>query len=84
MVEIKARFDEANKSEWANRLAESASARLRACRTEDPASWPWWLRREDQGLQTYVHIATGNYNPSTSKMYTDLGLLATNRKSGLT
>ena len=40
------------------------------------------IRREDQGLQTYVHIATGNYNPTTSKVYTDLGLLTANAEIG--
>jgi polyphosphate kinase len=40
------------------------------------------IRREDHGLQTYVHIATGNYNPTTSKVYTDLGLLTANAEIG--
>jgi polyphosphate kinase len=40
------------------------------------------VRREDHGLQTYVHIATGNYNPATAKLYTDLGLLTTNSEIG--
>jgi polyphosphate kinase len=40
------------------------------------------IRREKHGLQTYVHVATGNYNPTTSKVYTDLGLLTANPEIG--
>jgi polyphosphate kinase len=40
------------------------------------------VRREDHGLQTYVHIATGNYNPTTSKLYTDLGLMTSDPDIG--
>ena len=40
------------------------------------------IRREEHGLQTYVHVATGNYNPTTSKVYTDLGLFTANAEIG--
>jgi polyphosphate kinase len=40
------------------------------------------VRREDDGLQTYTHIATGNYNPTTSRVYTDLGLLTNDSMIG--
>ena len=40
------------------------------------------VRREEHGLQTYTHISTGNYNPTTSRVYTDLGLLTSDSMIG--
>jgi polyphosphate kinase len=76
VVEIKARFDEENNIEWAKRLAESGVHvvyGLVGLKTHSKVTLV--VRREEDGLQTYTHIATGNYNPVTSKLYTDLGLL---------
>jgi polyphosphate kinase len=76
VVEIKARFDEENNIEWAERLAESGVHvvyGLVGLKTHSKVALV--VRREEDGLQTYTHIATGNYNPTTSKVYTDLGLL---------
>ena len=76
VVEIKARFDEENNIEWAKRLAESGVHvvyGIVGLKTHSKVALV--VRREDDGLQTYTHIATGNYNPTTSKVYTDLGLL---------
>ncbi len=83
VVEIKARFDEENNIEWAKRLAESGVHvvyGLVDLKTHSKVTLV--VRREEQGLQTYVHIATGNYNPTTSKIYTDLGLLTTDSEIG--
>jgi len=83
VVEIKARFDEENNIEWAQRLAESGIHvvyGLVDLKTHSKVTLV--VRREDQGLQTYVHIATGNYNPTTSKIYTDLGLLTSDSEIG--
>jgi polyphosphate kinase len=83
VVEIKARFDEANNIEWANRLAESGIHVVYGhVGLKTHGKLTLVVRREDEGLQTYVHIATGNYNPTTSKVYTDLGLITTNPEIG--
>ncbi|HEX6649540.1 MAG TPA: polyphosphate kinase 1 [Pyrinomonadaceae bacterium] len=76
VVEIKARFDEEHNIEWAKRLAESGVHvvyGLVGLKTHSKVALV--VRREDDGLQTYTHIATGNYNPTTSRVYTDFGLL---------
>jgi polyphosphate kinase len=76
VVEIKARFDEEHNIEWAKRLSESGVHvvyGLMGLKTHSKVTLI--VRREEDGLKTYTHISTGNYNPTTSKLYTDLGLL---------
>jgi polyphosphate kinase len=83
VVEIKARFDEENNIEWAGRLVEAGVHvvyGLEKLKTHSKVALV--IRHEDHGLQTYVHIATGNYNPTTSKVYTDLGVLTANAEIG--
>ena len=83
VVEIKARFDEENNIEWAKRLAESGVHvvyGLVGLKTHSKVALV--VRREENGLQTYTHVATGNYNPTTSKIYTDLGVLTSNSEIG--
>ena len=83
VVEIKARFDEENNIEWATRLAESGVHvvyGLVNLKTHSKVALV--VRREEQGLQTYTHVSTGNYNPTTSKIYTDLGLVTSDPDIG--
>jgi polyphosphate kinase len=83
VVEIKARFDEENNIEWAGRLVEAGVHVVYGLvKLKTHSKVALVIRKEDQGLQTYVHVATGNYNPTTSKVYTDLGLLTANAEIG--
>lgn len=76
VVELKARFDEANNIAWSRRLEEAGVHvvyGLVGYKIHCKAALV--VRRDPDGIRRYVHLATGNYNPTTAKIYTDLGLL---------
>ena len=83
LVELKARFDEENNIIWARKL-EKAGCHviygLVGLKTHSKITLV--VRKEDDGIRRYVHLGTGNYNDSTAKLYTDLGLLTSSKPIG--
>ncbi len=81
MVELKARFDEENNLIWAKAL-ENAGAHviygIPGFKVHAKATLI--TRRVDNGLKQYAHLATGNYNPQTAKIYTDTSYMTSNEE----
>ena len=76
VVELKARFDEANNILWARRLEEAGVHvvyGLLGCKIH--AKMCLVVRKDDDAIRRYLHLSTGNYNPNTARFYTDLSLL---------
>ncbi|WP_193614733.1 RNA degradosome polyphosphate kinase [Nocardioides lijunqiniae] len=83
IVEIKARFDEQANIRWARKLEQAGCHvvyGLVGLKTHCKLSLV--VRDEPEGIRRYTHIGTGNYNPKTSRMYEDLGLITTNERIG--
>ncbi len=83
LVEIKARMDEEKNIQWTREMAKAGvhvvygfvglKTHCKVCLV---------VRREEDGIRRYVHLATGNYNPSTARVYTDLGYFTCNPDFG--
>lgn len=83
LVELKARFDEENNINWAKKL-EKAGCHviygLLGLKVHSKITLV--LRKEETGIREYVHLATGNYNDSTAKLYTDFGMFTCRQEIG--
>ncbi|EJN58629.1 polyphosphate kinase 1 [Halogranum rubrum] len=83
MVELKARFDEENNLRWVKRLEEEGiHVAYGTIGLKTHSKTALVVREEDDGVQLYSHIATGNYHSETAKTYVDLGLITSDRDIG--
>ena len=79
VIELKARLDEERNIRWSKEMEKSGvhvvfgfiglKTHCKVCLV---------VRREDDGIRRYVHLASGNYNPQTARIYSDLGYFTTN------
>ena len=76
LVELKARFDEENNIVWAKNVIYG----LVGLKTHSKITLV--VRKEEDGIRRYVHLGTGNYNDSTAKLYTDMGMFTSKTRYG--
>lgn len=80
LVELKARFDEARNVNWARRLEDAGCHVIYGIAGyKTHAKLLLIVRREPHGVRRYVHLSTGNYNDRTAKVYSDIGLMTSDR-----
>ena len=81
IVELMARFDEEANINWADRLEQvGAQVLYGVVGLKTHAKMALVIRREGKQLRFYAHLGTGNYHPTTTKFYTDFGLLTANQE----
>ena len=83
LIEVRARFDEENNINWCQALEKAGCHVFYGVpKLKTHSKITLVVRREENGLQRYVHLATGNYNDVTAKLYTDFGLLTCDETLG--
>jgi len=83
LVELKARFDEENNIVWARKLeAQGVHVVYGLLGLKTHCKVALVIRKEDDGLRRYIHLSTGNYNATTARIYTDIGLLTSQQDLG--
>jgi len=83
LVELKARFDEENNIHWARRLEQAGCHVIYGLvGLKTHCKITLIVRQEDNEIVRYVHLGTGNYNDSTARFYSDLGMFTVNEQFG--
>jgi len=80
LVELKARFDEARNANWARRLEDAGCHVIYGVAgLKTHGKLLLVIRRESHGIRRYLHLSTGNYNDRTAKLYSDIGMMTSDR-----
>lgn len=83
LVELKARFDEENNVHWARELEKAGCLVIYGMHNlKTHSKITLVIRRRNKRIEQFVHLGTGNYNDKTARIYTDMGIITTNKKIG--